>query len=227
VHVICERCGIGRREFGGHCDWCAAPARTHIPFWILFRRWLVGSRLAAEARQGGAVATGVTVGVIVRLLAAALGVAFRLPPLWQGGFLWPQQWWWALVPESWQPWLFAALVGVVYGALAGLVARTEGWGNRGTGTRGDGATGDGATGAPGEGTASDSPRPPVPPSAATVTALVAFVMSEWDPENGTQYRLVAAGLGAVIGRLTTLVWRGATEVTSTRARSRPSATGPG
>jgi hypothetical protein len=194
MSLACERCGVGRRDVRGTCDWCAAPARARLPFWIVFRRRLLQSALAVNARRRGALATGMTVGMVLHLLVAAVGVAFGLPPLWQAGFLWSQQWWWALAPEAWQPWLFAAVCGMAYGALAGWVA--------GKGKRGRGG-------------------------AATVTALVAFVVAGWEPEVGTEYQLVAAALGAAVGRLTTLMLRGgARPVDRERTDASPSGQGP-
>jgi hypothetical protein len=213
--MICEHCGIGQRDFRGPCDWCGAPARPELPLLIAGRRSLGRSTWAAWLRRRGAVVTGVTAGILVHLLAAAVGVIYGVPLLWQSGFLWSQQWWWALAPEAGQPWLFAAARGAAYGALAGLVTAA------GTGRRGDGKTGgrgDGETGGRGEraGRISPSPRLPVspsprlslPPSPATVTALVAFVVSGWDGEGGTQYCIVSALLGAAVGRLTTLIMSG-------------------
>ncbi len=208
MDLRCERCGIGCRDIDGVCNWCAAPARARFPVWIRFRRWMVRTRWAAEAARGGPVAAGVTVGVSLHLLAAAVGVAFRLPSLWQSGFLWSQQWWWALVPETWQPWLFAALVGIAYGALAGLVAGAQSPTVRVPAKRVDRASHAGLS--------RHIARPSPASSPATVAALVAFVVSDWDPENGTQYRLVAAGLAAAIGRLTTLIWRAQRETGAQR-----------
>jgi len=204
--MICERCGIGRRDFGGLCDWCAAPARTRLPFWIVTRRWVERSLLAARLRRRGAIATGMAAGIFIHLLAAVVGVIFGVPHLWQSGFLWSQQWWWALVPEAWQPWLFAAARGAAYGALAGGVAAA------GKRTRDDRAPGRRRGGGnrpagPDRLPVSPSPRLPVSPSPATVTALVAFAVSAWEPEVGTQYQLVAAALGAAVGRLTTMMLR--------------------
>lgn len=189
MSLTCPRCGIGRRASGGVCDWCAAPTRARLPCWILSRRRLVRSPLAAALRRKGAIVTGVTVGVALHLMSAAVGVAFGLPLLWQAGFLWSQQWWWALVPEPWQPWLFAAARGAAYGALAGRVASSRTREVRGH-------------------------RFLAPLTPAKVTALVGFLvsMSEvifgWNPEVGLQYSLIAAALAGAVGRLTTLLLQG-------------------
>jgi hypothetical protein len=191
VSLICERCGIGRRDSGGACDWCAAPARVRLPFWIACRRRLLQSALAANVRRRGALATGVTVGVVLHLLAAAVGVVFGLPLLWQAGFLWSQQWWWALVPEAWQPWLFAAVRGAAYGALAGFLA------------------------GPPSGVVKLLRYRFLPtPTPAIVIALLGFEVSisevvfGWNPEVGLQYSLIVALLAGAVGRLTTLIVRG-------------------
>jgi hypothetical protein len=188
--MMCERCGIGPRQAGGVCEWCAAPLRARLPLWTVTLRRLQHSRLAAALRRRGAVATGVAVGIGVNLAAAALGVAFGIPALWQGGLFWSQAELWALLPETWQPWLFAAVRGAAYGALAGLVAPNL--------RQRSGMTRPGV----------ERSRFFVSPTPATVVACVAFVVTGWDDAHGLQYRLVMAGLAAAGGRLTTLILRG-------------------
>jgi hypothetical protein len=133
------------------------------------------------------------VGAVVHLAVAAVGVLLDLPSLWRMGFVWAAQWWWALVPEPAQPWLFAPIRGAAYGALAGLAYQ---WTRRRH--RSDHLI-------------TSSPHPLIIPQPALVTALAAFLLTGWDEFAGTQHQLVAAALGAVVGRLTTLVMRGRKE----------------
>jgi hypothetical protein len=176
----CRRCGIGERASSGDCDWCAAPRRARVPIWILGRRALLRSRVAAWLRERGPLAAAVAAGVTLHLLVAALAVLADLPVLWRMGFFWDAQWWWALVPESVQPWGFALLRGAAYGALAGWAA---GW------RRAGGVT-----------TAAEL-------CPGSLTALAAYLLSSADGFAGTQHRLVAAALGAGVGRLTSLLLR--------------------
>jgi hypothetical protein len=125
---------------------------------------------------------GIVVGTVVHLIAAAAGVLLDLPSLWRMGFFWDAQWWWALVPEPAQPWLFAPIRGAAYGALAGLAYQ---WTRR-----------------------RDLPNHLIIPQPALAAALAAFLVTGWDAFAGTQHRLVAAAIGAVVGRLTTRVMRG-------------------
>jgi hypothetical protein len=151
-----------------------------MPLWTTSRRRLLRSRPALALRRRGAVATGVAVGMLLHLGAAVLGVAAGVPGLWQVGFFWSE--WWSLVPEPAQPWLFAAARGAAYGALAGWTVQH-----------------------------SRSQRLrllPVGWDAALVTAGAELLVAIGDIQYGTQYRLIAAALGAAVGRLTTLVMRG-------------------
>ena len=188
--TLCQRCGIGHRAPEGLCDWCAAPARARVPLWTLGRPRLQHSQFAATLRRRGPLMTGVVVGVILSLAIAGLGVASGLPQLWQVGFFWSDQWWWALVPEAAQPWLFAAARGIAYGALAGWVA-----------------------GSPRVQVLKHSNVQalrsfPMVLSPVVMTAVAAFLVSLGDPQFGTQYSFMAAALGAAVGRLTTLMLRG-------------------
>lgn len=211
MSATCERCGIGRRAPGRTCDWCAAPARPRFPVWIAARRRLRRSRPAAVLRQRGPVVTGMVVGVVLHLLTAAVGVAFGLASLWQTGFLWSQQWWWVLMPEPAQPWAFAALRGAAYGALAGVVAALQASRAR---RQAPGALAETSplsraaiARVPEQVFDAASTRFIVLPSPASVTSLAAFLVSSLEPSVGTQHRLIAAALGAAVGRLTALVLR--------------------
>jgi hypothetical protein len=132
-------------------------------------------------------AAGIGAGIVVHLLVTALAVAAGIPALWEIGLFWPAQWWWALAPESVQPWGFAVMQGVVYGALAGWVASWRFGGSQRT-VRREARTGLDAG-----------------VSSATVTGLVAFVVAGWDSPGGTEQRLVAVAGGALVGRLTTIL----------------------
>jgi hypothetical protein len=184
---LCSRCGVGQRIESAPCDWCRAPLRARIPCWIVLSRGLSRSGMAAALRRRSSLAAGIGAGIFVHLLVTALAVAAGIPALWQIGLLWPVQWWWALAPESAQPWGFAVMQGVVYGALAGWVA---GWrpGSSQRTARREARTGLDAG-----------------VSSATVTGLVAFVVAGWDSPGGMEQRLVAAAVGAVVGRLTTIL----------------------
>jgi hypothetical protein len=204
VSHLCARCGIGQRRVAGARDWCGAPGRARVPLWTAAKRWLRRSRIAAALRHRGPVVTGVAVGVTVHLAVAALGVATGLEALWQTGLLWSAQWWWALAPESVQPWAFAVLRGAVYGLLAGWLAALWAEGRS-----------QGAVMATGEADAATAREPAItalgPPvvSPAGLTALAAYVISGWEPSALTQDRLVGAAVGAVVGRLTLLIVNGA------------------
>jgi hypothetical protein len=190
VSGLCARCGVGQRRGNAPCDWCGAPARVRVPCWVINMRGLRRSRAVAALCRRGPVAAGIVVGVAAQLIVTAVAVAAGIPALWQAGFLWSEQWWWALAPEAVQPWGFALTQGAVYGALAGWVA---GWrtGERRPPTLREAST-----------------PPPDVASAATVTGLVAFVVAGLEPSAGTEQQLVAAALGAIVGRLTINLWRG-------------------
>jgi hypothetical protein len=184
---LCSRCGVGRRIERAACDWCGAPLRARIPCWIVLRRGLSRSGMAAALRRRSSLAAGIGAGIVVHLLVTALAVAAGKPALWEIGLFWPAQWWWALAPESVQPWGFAVLQGVVYGALAGWVAGWRAGSSRGTARREARSGLDAGV------------------SSASVTGLVAFVVTGWDSPGGMEQRLVAAAGGAVVGRLTTIL----------------------
>ncbi len=136
--------------------------------------------MAAELRRRGPVAAGISAGIAVHLAVAAVGVTAEIPVLWQMGFFWSAQDLWILLPEPLQPWAFAAARGAAYGALAGYLWRpVNRWGEK----RGVGA------------------------APATITALAAYLIAGFDPFAGVQHRLVAAALGAAVGRLTSLILR--------------------
>ena len=177
---LCERCGMGHRSSGTRCDWCASPACVRVPLWIVGRRRLLQSRLAAALRGRGALVAGVAAGIVLHLAVAVIGVQAGLPGLWQVGFFWSD--WWSLVPEPAQPWLFATVNGAAYGALAGGVA--------------------------GRPPLHAFRAIPVAWSPAAVTALTALVLSVWDTSFSTQYSLIAGALGAAVGRMTSLMMRG-------------------
>jgi hypothetical protein len=204
VSHLCARCGVGQRRVAGACDWCGAPGRARVPLWTAAKRWLRRSRIAAALRHRGPVVTGVAVGVTVHLAVAALGVATELHPLWQTGLLWSAQWWWALAPESVQPWAFAVMRGADYGLLAGWLAALWAEGQR-----------LGAARETGEGDAVTARDPAAAGlrlavvSPAGLTALAAYAISGWEPGVLTQDRLVAAAVGTVVGRLTLLIVNGA------------------
>jgi hypothetical protein len=133
---------------------------------------------------------GIVVGTVVHLIAAAAGVLLDLPSLWRMGFFWDAQWWWALVPEPAHPWLFAPIRGAAYGALAGLAYQ---WSRH--------------RDAPHH-LITSSPHHLISPQPAPATALAAYLLTGWDAFAGTQHRLIAAVIGAVVGRLMTRVMRG-------------------
>lgn len=197
---LCARCGIGQRLPGEACGWCGAPRRARVPLWTAAKRQLKHSPVANALRRRGPVVTGIAVGVAVHLAVAALGVASGLDPLWQTGLLWSAQWWWALAPESVQPWAFTVMRGSVYGLLAGWLAALWAEGRRQEAV--DEAAGAAGPGAPeGQGALL---RPAVV-SPMGLTALAAYVISGWEASTLTQDRLVAAAVGAAVGRLTMLV----------------------
>jgi hypothetical protein len=206
---LCDRCGIGCRAPGTRCDWCAAPECARVPLWTVGRRRLLQSRLVAALRRRGALVAGLSTGMVSSLAVAAVGVLAGIPGLWQAGFLWSDQWWWSLTPEAAQPWLFAAVRGATYGAIAGSVVEILGQ-HAGGRTRLE------------EGV---SPwwqqrrwlaalRSP-----ALWVAAAALALSVRDTNLGAQYSLIVAALGAVTGRLTALVMRGARRADLHEARA--------
>jgi hypothetical protein len=196
---LCDRCGIGCRAPGTRCDWCAAPERVRVPLWSVGRRRLLHSRLVAALRRRGALVAGLSTGMFASLAVAAIGVLAGIPGLWQAGFLWSDQWWWSLTPEAAQPWLFAAGRGATYGAIAGSVAEILGQHAGGPTSLAEGVL------------VRRQKRRwfARSRSPALWVALAALALSVHDTNLGTQYSLVVAALGAVIGRLTALVMRGA------------------
>lgn len=210
---LCARCGIGRGVADDGCDWCGALRRARLPLWTAAKRWLRQSAAAAALRQRGPLVTGVAVGVALHLAVAAVGVATGISPLWETGLLWSVQWWWMLAPEAVRPWAFAAMRGAVYGLLAGWLASLWAEGRHGTSRRLPAAE---QTGGGVESGARDSAPASVRPAIVSpvgLTALAAYVVSGWEPGSelgvGTQFRLVAAAVGAGVGRLTMLIAGGA------------------
>jgi nitroreductase len=155
-----------------------------MPLWTVSRRCWERSKSAAALGRRGPVVTGLAVGTSLHLLLTALGVAAGVPSLWKLGFLWDQQWWWVLLPEGVQPWAFGAVRGAAYGALAGWAAAKQGSIRR------------------------DSPLAVRLAAPGTVAAMVALVVTCWDTFAGLDFQVMFAALGAAVGRLTSLTWRG-------------------
>lgn len=195
--AVCDRCGIGVRVPGGACDWCAAPARARVPLLIAGRRRLLQSRLAAALRRRGPGVTGLVVGVALNLAAAGIGVAAGVSGLWQVGFFWSLQWWWSLTPDLAQPWLFGATKGAFYGMLAAII-----WESRSNASRRARELA-----APGARARQWRVLAGIL-SPACWTGLIALAVSLADTGLGTQYSLIAALLGAAVGRSVTLLRRG-------------------
>jgi hypothetical protein len=210
VSELCGHCGIGRRGAGGSCDWCGWPAQVRAPLWTLFRRRLQRSSVAAALRRRGPLAVGVAAGIAVHLLVAALAVAADEPSLWQVGLFWKSQWWWALAPESVQPWVFSILRGAVYGLLAGWASKQWAVGGHPRSGSWQWAV-EGGEKKEASLSGADARLQPVGAviSPAGFIALAAFVVVGWEADTRLEDRLVVAVVGAAVGGLTALLVRGA------------------